>query len=168
MIGAVPQQGDGRFLAQKVGPSVRRQISTFVGRGAPSRRHHRHGGGVLSLARVATGPLRLRAQQIPVKVLPERAAHPIQSHGIGAGIQIGQAEADDPGVMPKGVVVLLRLRMEVEEQHEDVRRQKTHGKDQDEDQHGHRHLFPGPDLSLGALHFAGDVFRAYYQVVGHF
>lgn len=60
-------------------------------------------------------------------MLPERTADPIQRDGIRAGVEVAQAEAHDPEVVPELVVRFLGVRVEVEEQHEHVVRKKADG-----------------------------------------
>lgn len=46
---------------------------------------------------------------------------PVECHGISARIQIAETKSDNSQIMPKGIVQINGLRMEVEEQHKHVR-----------------------------------------------
>lgn len=79
-------------------------------------------------------------------MLPKSSTNPVKGDGVGARVQIGQAEADDAQVVPKGVEQVLGVGVEVEEEHEHVRREKAHGEHQHEDEDGDGDLLPGTDL----------------------
>lgn len=102
---------------QKVLPLVYRSRSSFaVAQGllAFVGGNHRHGRRVVSLARVAAIPLWLNAQQIPIEMLTESTADAIQGHGVGAGVDVAEAEADDAKGMPVDIVNVMEVRVEVE------------------------------------------------------
>lgn len=56
----------------------------------------------------------------PVEMLPERSTDPIKRYRVRARVQIAKTESNDAQVVPKRVVHFSCIRVEVEEQHEEV------------------------------------------------
>lgn len=121
--------------------------------------------------RVAPGALRqllgvAAAEEVPVEVLAESAADEVQSDRVDAGIQEAETEADDPQRVPEIVVLVHRLRIQVEPHVEHMVGQEANEKDDDEGEHHFGHLLPGLHLS-GVRRLAGHVFGAFFQMERH-
>jgi len=112
---------------------------------------------------------RAAAEQVPVEVFAEHAADEVQRHGVHAGVDEAQTEADDAERVPVVVVLVVRVRVEVEPHHEHVIRQEADHEYDDERQNHFGHLLPGPDLArlTGVLQLPGHIARGHHQVVGH-
>ena len=62
------------------------------------------------------------AEDVALEVRAEDAADAAEDNWIEAAVEEGQDEAEDAPDVPEGVVVLIRLRVKVEPQHEDLKR----------------------------------------------
>lgn len=112
---------------------------------------------------------RAAAEQVSVEVFAKHAADEVQRHRVHARVDEAQTEADDAERVPIVVVHVLRVRVEMEPNHEHVVRQEADHEYDDERQHHLGHLLPGPDLArlAGVLQLARHVSRGYHQVVCH-
>jgi len=69
---------------------------------------------------------------VTIEVLAERAADEVQSDRVDARVEKAETEADDPERVPEVVVLVHRLGIQVEPQHEHVVRQEANEEDDDE------------------------------------
>mgnify|MGYP005984225847 FL=1 len=79
-------------------------------------------------------------------MFPESSADPIKCDRISAGVEVAQAETYYSEVVPESVVQIPGVWVEIEKQHEHVRRQEAYGEHQDENEDGDGHFLPGTDL----------------------
>ena len=82
-----------------------------------------------------TRDARRAAAQQPVEVFAKARANAVKRYWVDARVEVGEHESRDLRRVPKRAVLLARVRMEVEPQQEDVRRQEANG-----EQH-HERLF---------------------------
>lgn len=90
---------------------------------------------------------------LPVKVLSESTTHAVESDRVDAAVGESKAETQNTKVMPKGIIVLFRSRMNIKPQHENMLWKKANSKHNNESHYHLCHLFTG--LYLLHLKYSG-------------
>lgn len=106
-------------------------------------------------------------EQMPIEISAEDHADEIERDRIDARIDETQTEGQYSERTPHLVIIVLRRRMKMKPQHENVMRQKTYHEHDDEAQYHFGDFFSSFYLTRLTLYFARYIASGFFQVFRH-